>query len=233
MSQPVPPGDIFATLRAAADTPPAPDLTLPGQPEWPARPPADLLAQESELAAVPGRVLLDSSLPGLIPADAAMVAGYVDGHYEWQPDDWQRFTAAKPERVHITVEPFDHLGRPTGYPNGNYRRASVIDVESGAFNVGNAARFLPQRAAYRPGTETAYCDEATLPQLLRACRAIRGYWLWLAWFINHPPTAAQIDAVHAQLAPWGVRLAAWQHTPGPRYDTSLVIADGWHKEHTP
>src|SRR5215472_118743 len=75
------------------------------------------------------RVMLDSISPDLIPrGQSQLIAGYVDGGYQWPADGWARFPAQEP--VRITVEPWTGPDRiPTGYPNGDWRQASVIDVE--------------------------------------------------------------------------------------------------------
>lgn len=183
-------------------------------------------AEQAAPAALAFRIMRDSTKPGLIPVTSEMVAGYVDGSYQWAPEDWDRFPQA--EKVRITVEPFNRQHLPTGYPSGDYLRASVIDVETGAFSAADAARFLPARNHFRPETATAYCNKDKLPAVLRACRG-HVYWLWLAWFLGRPPTAAELGEVVAQIEPYGVRLAAVQHTPGPAFDTSAVYATNWHK----
>lgn len=183
-------------------------------------------ADRAAPAALAFRTMRDSTKPAQIPVDSQMAAGYVDGSYQWAPEDWDRFPQA--EKVRITVEPFNRQHVPTGYPSGDYLRASVIDVETGAFSPADAARFLPARNRFRPETATAYCNKSTLPAVLRACRG-HIYWLWLAWFLDRLPTVAELAEVAAQIEPYGVRLAAVQHTPGPAFDTSAVYAAGWHK----
>lgn len=186
-------------------------------------------AQAPELAAGM-RVMLDSAAPGLIPGSAPMVAGYVDGHFAWLPEEWHRFDGRP--RVHITVEPFNRLGQPTGYRSGNFHEASVIDHETGAFTISDTVRFVPARNSLHPGTATIYTDEADLGSVLRANRAHgQGYWLWLAWYIGRVPTADDLRGVLGRMAGFKARLAAWQHTPGPRFDTSAVVAADWHPEH--
>lgn len=175
----------------------------------------------------PPDVMLDSSNPALIPAQTDIVAGYVDGLYEWPLTAWDRFHGAK---VRITVEPFDRNHNPTGYPFGDWRKASVIDVETGAFSPLDAARFVPARTVFRPGTATVYVNRATLPAVLRACRG-EGYWLWLAWYVGHVPTAAELAEVHKVIDPFGIKLAAWQWKSGVQYDTSAVYSAKWVSLH--
>lgn len=188
--------------------------------------PVPIEQRAAELAAGM-RVMLDSAAPSSIPASAPMVAGYVDGDFAWLPNDWQRFDGRP--RVHITVEPFNRLRQPTGYASGNFHEASVIDHETGAFSIADTARFVPARNRLHPGTATVYTDWADLPAVLRANRAHgQRYWLWLAWYIDRVPTEADLAAVLARIDGFEARLAAWQHTPGPRFDTSAVLAADWH-----
>lgn len=150
-----------------------------------------------------------------IPRNAQMVAGYVPPSvYAWSPGDWARFPGVP--HVRITVagsEPDAKL-------------ASVVDVERGAFSPSQARLFVRQRNAFRPDTATVYVDEASLNDVLNACAGIN-YWIWLAWYIMRPPTAADVAGIVARLRP-GVRLAAWQYTTGQHYDLSAVINPDWH-----
>lgn len=180
------------------------------------------------------RVMRDSAHPELIPGTAdgtQMVAPYVDGSFEWPADQLQRFESVP--RPRITVEPFNPDGSPTGFPFGDYRKASIIDVETGAFSAADAARFVPARNRLHPDTATVYCNKFDFIQTVK--RALRGrqYWLWLAWFIDHTPTQQELEALEAEIGVTvdgtdGVRLAAWQHTSGSRYDESAVFRTDWH-----
>lgn len=150
-----------------------------------------------------------------IPRNAQMVAGYVPPSiYAWSPGDYARFPAA--QKVRITVagsEPDAKL-------------ASVVDVERGAFTPAQARNFVRQRESFRPNTATVYCNESTLSSVTAACQGQR-YWIWLAWYTGHIPSAAEVVAIVARL-PGGVRLAAWQYYSGLHYDLSAVIASDWH-----
>lgn len=167
-------------------------------------------------------VMLDSVDPYKIPPGTEKVAGYADGNYQWMPGEWERFTGHK---VRITVEPWSPAGG-RDWPNGRWRDAAVMDVEKGAFTIGNAVKFIPHRNSFRPHTATVYISEARLNQLLSAARG-HHYWLWLAWWLDHEPTAAEIQAVRNRVTPYGVRLAAWQWKPGALFDTSSVIDPEW------
>jgi hypothetical protein len=175
--------------------------------------------------------MYDTTQPEAIPADPQMVAGYVDGSFEWSHDEWLPFMSIP--RVKITVEPFDVNGQPTGYPFGNWHAASVIDSEAGAFSILSAARFIPKRNGYRPHTATLYNCLDCWAQNRRYLRGLR-FWLWVAWYWGRGvPQDADVQALEAELQlPPGVRLAAWQYESGARFDTSLVVADLWHASAT-
>jgi hypothetical protein len=96
-----------------------------------------------------------------------------------------------------------------------------------------AARFIPARNHYRPHTATLYNCKDCWQTNRRYVRGKR-FWLWIAWYWGRGvPSAADVQALEAELAlPAGVRLAAWQYESGPRFDTSLVVADAWHASAT-
>lgn len=159
------------------------------------------------------RTMYDSVNPLAIPATAEMVAGYVrPSRYAWTPAGFARFPGVP--HVHITVagsEPDAQL-------------ASVVDVEPGAFTASQARKFIRERDAFRPNTATVYCDRARLPGVLAACSGL-SFWLWIADWIGHPPTAGDIAGLGL---PSNVRLAVWQYENAPGFDLSSVVASGWH-----
>jgi len=164
------------------------------------------------------RMMYDSADPSAIPDSAPMVAGYVrPSRYAWSSGDFARF-AGRPH-VHITVagaEPDAAL-------------ASVVDVDDpGGFSPAQARRFIREREAFRPGSASVYVDKNRLDEVTAACEGLT-YWLWLAWWLGRPPTAAEVAELEASL-PQGVRLAAWQHTTTPGYDISSVIDPRWHSK---
>lgn len=79
------------------------------------------------------RTMLDSTEPRAIPPDAQMVAGYVDGLYEWSAAEWAMF----PNSVKVTISAI------------GLRVAQVGDVERGCiWPVANAVPYVRrQRAA--------------------------------------------------------------------------------------
>lgn len=149
-----------------------------------------------------------------IPADADLVAGYVDGLYAWTPADYARFPHAAHVRICVT----------TADPSA----ASVCDRETNALSPAQAREFTIERNNYRPGTATVYVDWANLPQQLRVSAGL-SWDLWLAWYIGHQPSPDDVARVESVL-PAGVRLVAWQYRNAGPYDISAVLDDDWHRE---
>jgi hypothetical protein len=147
-----------------------------------------------------------------IPPDADLVAGYAQGGFAWDQADWARF----PHAAHVRIATLTI----------DYRNTSVVDSEMGALSPAQCRKFITDRDAFRPHTATVYRDWAGLPQLLRACAGL-SYDLWLAWWIQHPPTPDEIAKVRAVL-PAGVELVAWQWANRGAFDVSSVLDDDWH-----
>lgn len=111
------------------------------------------------------RRMYDSITAADIPADAQMVAGYVNGTYRWSPGDWARFPNAV--KVHIATQ-------------ANVNDGHVLDVEQGDATPGQAPGWVAMRRA--AGVDpTAYCNASTWP-LVRAAFQNAGipephYWI--------------------------------------------------------
>ena len=112
--------------------------------------------------------MYDSTEPAAIPADAAIVAGYVDGLYAWGPDQWARFQHAT--KVTIAIEPTT--------------LADVLDVEDGnPVPPENPARALEWAALIRThGIDpTIYVDLNGLSKVVAAFTAAGAnqphYWV--------------------------------------------------------
>lgn len=144
--------------------------------------------------------MYDSVNPSLIPPDAPIVAGYVDGLFgpggtppeAWTPAAWSRFSGSK---VRITV--FGSLD------------ADVADVETGDLTPAGAAAWL--QAGPRTVRPTIYCNRATLPAVQQACRGLT-YDLWLATLDGTvPPGYAAVQYADtgaydlSETAPWWPR----------------------------
>lgn len=144
------------------------------------------------------RTLYDAVTATDIPADARMVAGYVDGAYAWTAANWARFPLAR--KVRITV----------GF---RYSSAPVLDVERGDATPDQAVEWAQFRRN-RGLRSTVYCNAATWPQVRAAFAAAQEpeplYWI-ADWGI--PP-----------VIPAGAIALQYHHTPG--YDLS-VVAGYW------
>lgn len=148
------------------------------------------------------RTMLDSTSAANIPADAVMVAGYVDGNYAWSDADWARFPNAV--KVRIAVKPTTNDGH-------------VIDVEPGNWTDADSIAWVQMRRA--AGVEpTIYCGNAAQGyecSELAAIYAASGVAMPQMWLADY-------DGI-ANVPPGYI---AKQYADGPAYDTS-VVADYW------
>lgn len=155
-------------------------------------------------------IMYDGITPAGLPANAAAVAGYVNGFYAWPTAAWARFPRSAKVRI-------DVLGTaPT--------LASVVDRERFDAGPAEAAAFIAARNAFRPGTATAYCSRANLPELLAATGDER-FWLWLAEW------SGRETAPLALALPTRVTLAACQYAHFSPYDVSAVYSSAWLSQH--
>lgn len=81
------------------------------------------------------RLMYDSTTASDIPADAEIVAGYVDGRYAWSDADWARF----PNAVKVRISVFGSLD------------ADVLDVEPSDATPADAAVWVAQKNARQIG----------------------------------------------------------------------------------
>lgn len=102
--------------------------------------------------------MLDSVNPYSIPANAPIVAGYVDGLYTWSPAGWARFSG---QRVSITVK--------------GAAGARVADVEGGDLTPSEGRLWAAQEVAAgrRP---TLYVSRSEWPEVA----GIAGCDYWIA-----------------------------------------------------
>lgn len=110
--------------------------------------------------------MYDSTRPAEIPADAQMVAGYVDGMYAWGPQDWARF----PHAVHVEISA---VGTDRG---------TVVDVEVGCVWPPESAVPWVRRARARGVDPTVYCNWSNDLQHVKAAFIRAGepephYWV--------------------------------------------------------
>lgn len=98
------------------------------------------------------RIMFDSVTASAIPADAVMVAGYVDGVYRWAHADWDRFPNAVQVRIAV------HPGTDDG---------QVLDVERGDATPAQAPAWVVARRAV--GVDpSVYCSLAVWDEVKAA-----------------------------------------------------------------
>ena len=136
-----------------------------------------------------------------IPATASAVAGYVDGPYQWHPEDWDRFPSAL--HVGICITPAHDLGE-------------VLDVEPGDSTPQHAVNWAQMRRKH--GISPAvYCSKAAWAFVRQAFNEAKeaqpSYWV-AEW--NGVPSLESGESAH-------------QYKSMPGYDLS-VISDNWIKE---
>lgn len=148
------------------------------------------------------RTMYDSVNPAAIPADAQLVAGYVDGRYVWTAEAWNRF----PSAVQVTIAVF---------PDTN--AGVVLDVERGNATPDQAPGWVMRRRA--AGVDpSVYCTLYAWPAVRQAFAAAGvpepHYWIahWDA--VSDLPDGAVAKQYAADLG------------DGWHYDTSAV-ADYW------
>jgi hypothetical protein len=145
------------------------------------------------------RLMYDAVTPANIPANAAMVAGYVDGRYAWSAADWARF----PNAVHVPIAVF---------PTTN--SGVVLDVEQGDATPQQAPGWVQMRRA--AGVDpTVYCSEDAWPAV-RAAFTAAGVPQPHYWVAAYPGEGAVIP----------VGAVAHQYQDAGPYDLS-VVADFW------
>ena len=148
--------------------------------------------------------MYDSTTAGDIPANAAMVAGYINGTYCWSAADWARFPNAVKVRISVNAQTDD---------------GQVLDVEQGDAYPHEAPGWVALRRA--AGVDpTVYCNRANVDAVRSAFLAANMPLphLWLAAYdgLNGVP-----DGYVAK------QYADQAMIPGqPHYDLSAVL-DFW------
>lgn len=136
--------------------------------------------------------MYDSVNAASIPADAEIVAGYIDGRYAWTAADWNRFPKAR--KVTIAVFPSTNNGE-------------ALDCEAGDATPAQCPAWVRKRQAAGLAIPTIYCSRSAWPAVQAACKGLTvDYWIAEYSGIPHIPDGA----------------AACQWTSGPGYDTSLT-----------
>lgn len=134
----------------------------------------------------------------VIPTDAQLVAGYVDGDYVWTAAEWARF----PHSVHVRIA-----------VKSTTNAGSVLDVETGDATPAESVTWvLTRRGA--GADPTVYCNASTWPAVRSAfhARSVAEPHYWIADYDGS--TAIPAGAV------------AHQYESTSRWDLSSV-ADYW------
>jgi hypothetical protein len=148
------------------------------------------------------RIMYDSVTAADIPANAVMVAGYLDGRYAWSKGDWQRFPAAV--KVGIVINP-------------NNNNGDVLDVEPGDATPGEAADWIRLRQRGGFPLPTLYYSKSLIGQIAQACQGLV-YRSWVADWTGSP---------HSIPGAVAVQYASPETGSGGHYDLSAVYADDW------
>ena len=146
------------------------------------------------------RLMYDSTDASAIPADARMVAGYVDGLYRWSIADWARFPNAV--KAHIAVNPATNDG-------------DVLDIEPGNWDAVASVDWVIQRRADGLEQPTVYCGSWAPGynwQDVLDAHAARGVPAPLIWYANYAtgPTIPDgcIGHQYADVGPYDLSVVA-------------------------
>lgn len=146
------------------------------------------------------RLMYDSTKPSLIPADVAMVAGYINGMYAWSQADWRRFPHAAHVRIDVTgADPFG---------------SDVADVERGDLSIAGAVQWVEMRQRERGWWSCCYVDRSNLAELRDAMGNLHTMF-WVADWTGVPHVVE------------GERICAVQYLSTSHYDVSEVFSPEW------
>ena len=141
-----------------------------------------------------------------IPANAKMVAGYVDGAFAWPAEAWARF----PKAAHVRISVI---------PPGDPKDAGVLDVESGAASVDDAPGFIRARRRNKKRA-VIYVERSLVDDIRKACTGL-DYGLWVADWTGKPHKLADMNKVVA---------VQWSGGVDVPYDISEVFDRTWHPQ---
>lgn len=147
------------------------------------------------------RLMYDSVDAFRIPTDAQMVAGYGNGEFKWQPEDWERFPQARKVRIDVT--------------GADPQTCGVLDIERGAATITDAPDWIRARtdAGHRA---VIYCSRSLVTAVTNGI-GIRGQWaLWVADWTGHPHELSVGIAVQ------------YLNDKAAGYDLSAVYDSTWH-----
>lgn len=155
------------------------------------------------------RIMFDSVDPSAIPADAELVAGYVDGPKSvWPTNAWTMFPKAQLVRINVTGDPV----------NGG----DVLDVETGDATPDHAPAWFDARGGDAAGL-TIYCNRDTLPAVEQAMGK-RRYFRWIATLDG----TFVIPGYKPLEGPAAIQFAGAAQLGGRNVDMSLVMRDYFH-----
>jgi hypothetical protein len=146
--------------------------------------------------------------------DAEMVAGYINGDFEWSPRDWNLF----PHAVHVTIS-----------ITANADAGDVLDVESGDATVEQAAGWITKRKASGYHQPTIYCNLSTLPAVREATGDLILGVDWACWVADFTNEPHQVTAPGTPKA----TCAATQFKSTDAFDVSSVFDDEWPRRTAP
>lgn len=148
------------------------------------------------------RFMYDSVTASDIPVSAQMVAGYVNGPYQWSPADWTRF----PDAVKVRIA-----------THANINDGHVLDIEQGNATPDQAPGWVTMRRA-GGADPSVYCSQSTWLTVQAAFRnaGVPQPHYWIAHYDN------------AAVLPDGAVAKQYANAPlaGGHYDLSIV-ADVW------
>lgn len=148
------------------------------------------------------RHMYDSTTLDAIPANATMVAGYVDGSYANIRAIRQRW----PHAIHVTIT-----------VTGADLSAQVVDCESRDTTPASAARWAKRKIAAKAGHPTIYCSASVWPTVkaeVAKAGIARQVSYWIAHYDNDPTVPA------------GAVAKQYRSTNKPNLDYSVVV-DYW------
>lgn len=122
------------------------------------------------------RTMYDSIDASMIPPEAEIVAGYVDGHYAWADADWARF----PNAVKVPIAVF-----------ASTNAGDVLDCEQYDATPEDCPGWIKMRQAAGLAVPTIYCGRAAMAAVQQHCAGLT-YDLWVAdWTgVPHLPAGA-------------------------------------------
>lgn len=169
-------------------------------------------------------LMFDSVSPELIPADAPMIAGYVNGQFRWTAADWARFPHARQVRINVTGNPADG--------------GDCLDVEQGDATPAQAPIWYDARHAAGVRNLAIYCNRSTLPAVNKAM-GTRTFYRWIATldgtllvgkyaavqFAGASAAGINVDVSAVWNEHWHAPAAPVPRPPGPQLDGYVTWKD--------